>query len=208
MIAEYHKIREKIGRLENEVTRKLPDQIRKTIAKQLDDPARIGRLHERLENERSKREHTSVTQALTAGGAPPLAPQPPPPEAPLFTQKRVHALYEQWCRTGTPPPKEIGIEVVPLRFANTVSASEIQKPIPLFEDAAQVAEFVRFSRPGDSEALVYPHPDAAFSPTVNYLFPDLKETAYHGVNREQFARLQPVRLSRTDGRFWQHTTAP
>ena len=208
-IEHRQKIQDRLSRLENELTRRLPDQIGHNIDKQLSNPAWIGRLYERLEHERSKREPAPASQALSAGGPPFPDPQPPaPPVEPAFTPTRVQAIYEQWCLTGTPPKKETGIEIVPLRFATTRSASEIQTPIPLFEDAAQVAELVRFSRPGDSAALVYPHPDAAYSPTVNYLFPNLKETDYQGVNRELFARLQPVHLTRTDGRFWQQTTAP
>jgi len=204
LIDYHHESRIKISRFKNEITQELPHQIRQVFGKQLNDPSWIGQLYERLENIRSEREHTRETVTLTAG-----APQPPPPsETPVFTRNRVHTLYEKWCRTGTPPQEEIGIEIMPLRFASTVSASELQKPIPLFEDASQVAEFVRFSRPGDSEALVYPHPDAAFSPTVKYLFPDLQETAYTGETRVQFVGIEPVRLNRRDGRFWQRTLAP
>jgi hypothetical protein len=124
------------------------------------------------------------------------------PDAEPFSAELVMRFYGEWCRSPRKPAQPAGLEVVPLQYSKTESGGDVGKPIFLFRDARQTAELVRFSPPDESYALALPHPDASFTPAVNYLFPQLPEEAYAGSDREQFTALSPVRLElRRDG-YW------
>jgi hypothetical protein len=73
-------------------------------------------------------------------------------------------------------------------------------PVPLFEDAAQVGDFVRFSSVGSAEGLVLPHPEAAHnSDVLALLFPDIATPDPY--ESGDLLRLPPVCMHRDEG-YW------
>ena len=122
--------------------------------------------------------------------------------SPPFSSETVAEYYAEWCRSPRMPPRPEGLEIAPMQYSRTESAGAVGRPAVLFKDAEQVAEFVRFSVPGDRHALVLPHPDAAFTSAVKYLFPDLDEEAYADGERDLFTTLEAVRVERRDDGLW------
>lgn len=110
-------------------------------------------------------------------------------------------LYSRWCTTGERPASMNSVEVVPLRFAGEELVNEYTAPIPVFEDHRQVGEFIRFSSPGSSESLAFPHPEAYYNDRAHrVLFPNLTEAAY---TPHLLSEIPPVALrKRMDGK-WQ-----
>lgn len=117
-------------------------------------------------------------------------------------------FYGEWCRTGRRPPLESGdLEVVPLRYSDSEQASGLEPPVHVFEDAGQVAEFVRIARRGyPDRAAAFPHPEANFRPSIRFLFDGLSESQFAGFPRPQLADTNPVPIKRRADGMWIRST--
>jgi hypothetical protein len=94
------------------------------------------------------------------------------------------------------------VEVASLRYARAERSNDFGGPgRHLLADSAQPAEFVRFSALGSAEALVYPNPEAHFSPVINFVFAGLTRATYH--NPEHLLTIDPVRMRRRDNQEWE-----
>jgi hypothetical protein len=119
-----------------------------------------------------------------------------------FDEAGVREVYALWARHPEPSPEfPSGWEVVPLRFVRNAQEHAAARPVPLFADADQIADFVRFSPADGDEGLVLPHPEAAHSAeVVKLLFPGVDAAAL--AQPEALVPLAPVRVSR-NGAYWE-----
>jgi hypothetical protein len=163
-----------------------------------------------------------ATHAPPAGEPPPLDLEPTGPErddrvlprsspdarehapgpARPFDEGAVRDIYALWVRRPEPPPEfPPGWEVIPLRFVRNAQEHAAARPVPLFADAGQIADFVRFSPAGGDEGLVLPHPEAAHSAeVVTLLFP--RVDAARLAQADFLVRLSPVPVRR-NGAYWE-----
>jgi hypothetical protein len=121
--------------------------------------------------------------------------------APPVDATTVRSLYARWVREQARPEPPQGWEIAPLRFVRAQQEHAAAVPVYLFQDAGQIGDFVRFSRTGDWEAYVLPHPDAAHNPdTITLVFPDVSPAVLNDVR--SLTSLEPARMQRS-GEYWQ-----
>lgn len=119
-----------------------------------------------------------------------------------FSRELVRDLFTNWCRQGTRARSRSGVEVAWLQFVraerqfNYGAANR-----PVLADAAQPSEFVRFSAAGTAHALVYPNPDAHFSPAMAYVFAELSRASFE--NPESLVSVEPRLMRRRSGNEWE-----
>jgi len=121
-----------------------------------------------------------------------------PPHSAPFSEQDVRQLYALWCRGGGQPPATRSLDIGSLHYESSEQATAGKRH--LLRDANQMAEFVRFSKPESESGLVFPNPDALFTPVVAYLFPGLTRTDY--AQKESFAEIAPVSIKRVSSSRW------
>lgn len=131
---------------------------------------------------------------------PPAVAQGQAPPVP-FSPQHVASLYREWCREGVRPRSNGSIEVVHTTFSATSASSPDGNKRHVLRDADQLAEFVRFSPPGDASGLVFPNPDAHFTPVLAHVFPGLTRVDFE--QRHSLAVVAPVTVRRRPDRQWE-----
>lgn len=151
------------------------------------------------------RRDVEALQAAKQGKAGPAAEAASPPRE-MSAQEALdlaRRLYAEWCRTGRRPELPSDLEAVPMRYSRSEQKDELAKPVHLFDDAGQIAEFVRFSRKGRGDrGVVFPHPETVYRNEIRYLFEQIGESQFRDFPRPRLASTEPVTLSRrADGKW-------
>ena len=124
------------------------------------------------------------------------------PEEPPFSEGLARELFERWCQASVRPASTSRLVMGFLQYARAEPAKEFGgAAMHILRDAAQIAEFVRFSEIGSEEALVFPTPEAHFTPVMNHLFPDL--TAALMDTPTAIATIAPVHMRRRSATEWE-----
>lgn len=158
---------------------------------------------------------TEVEPPGSRGSAQVLAPQPPAEifveqpavvaqslaEPEPFSPDVVASLFRSWCSGGARPRTNGAIEVVHTAFAATESGGMDGGKRHVLRDADQLSEFVRFSPVGEASGLVFPNPDAHFTPVLAHVFPGLTRADYE--QRSLLAELVPVTVRRRPDMQWE-----
>lgn len=119
-----------------------------------------------------------------------------------FTRENVAALYERWCLESSRPSIQAGVEFVSVQHSRSDTGPEFGAPDKhILADSSRQAEFVRFSPTGGNHGLLYPNPDAHYSPALAFLFKGLTPEMFE--DRAQLAQLTPVEIRRRQGNEWE-----
>lgn len=123
-------------------------------------------------------------------------------EEPPFSEAHARELFARWCDDAARPMSTSQTEIRFLQYARSEPAKEFGgRPMHILREEKQVSEFVRFSRMGGGTGLLFPTPEAHFTPVMNHLFPTLTAAAMD--NPAAIASIDPVHIRRRSPIEWE-----
>jgi hypothetical protein len=122
--------------------------------------------------------------------------------APEYSLSFVRHLFEEFIRTGRAPRCPPTVELARLVYGRADAAPEIGAPARhVLIDTPRGGEFLRFSRPAATEALVFPNPEAHYVGVMRDLFPTLAREDYN--NPAVLGAVEPVQVRRRADSQWE-----